>query len=436
MSSEQFLTHFNPGLEIKLVCDASSVGVGAVLLHVFPDGSERPVSFASRVLSKAEKNYSVIHKEALAIYWAVNKFYQYLMGNKFRLCSDHKPLEALFGEHKGIPQMAAGRLQRWALFLSGFTYNFEYVKGQNNGGAVGLSRLPLPYSSARVEMGDYFHFMVEDHVPLDADQIRAELRRDIVLSKVYLYVRDGWPDSVDEEMKPYLARAREISIEKNVLMWGYRVLIPQKFHKLLLTEIHGTHLGMAKMKSIARQYFWWPNLDRDIEQYVRSCNACCSTAKAPEKTSLIKFRETDYAYERVHVDFLGPFHGKTYLIVVDAYSKWPEVFEMGKTDSESTIEKLRECFARFGLPRTIFSDNGRQFTSAEFAKFCKNNGIMHKTSAPYHPSTNGLAENAVGSFKRGITRALKDGRNKTVSLSTLISRYLASYRNVPHSSTG
>ena len=72
MSSEQFLTHFNQGVEIKLVCDASSVGVGAVLLHVFPDGSERPVSFASRVLSKAEKNDSVIHKEALAIYWAVN----------------------------------------------------------------------------------------------------------------------------------------------------------------------------------------------------------------------------------------------------------------------------------------------------------------------------------------------------------------------------
>ena len=110
---------------------------------------------------------------------------------------------------------------------------------------------------------------------------------------------------------------------------------------------------------------------------------------------------------------------------------------MGRTDSESTIEKLRECFARFGLPRTIFSDNGQQFTSAEFAKFCKNNGITHKTSAPYHLSTNGLAENLVsGSFKKNITRALKDGRNKTVSLSTLISRYLASYRNVPHSSTG
>ena len=139
---------------------------------------------------------------------------------------------------------------------------------------------------------------------------------------------------------------------------------------------------MAKIKSRAiRQYFLWPNLDRDIEQYVRSCNACRSTAKASEKTSLIKFREADYVYDTVHVDFLGPFHGKTYFIVVDAYSKWPEVFEMGKTDSESTIQKLRECFVPFGLlPRTIFSDNGRQFTSAEFAKFCKNNGITHNTS--------------------------------------------------------
>jgi len=111
-ASERNLVRFNKDWKLKLVCDASKVRIGAVLLHVLPNGTEKPISFASRVLHEAEKNYSVIHKEALAIYWAVCKFYQYLMGNEFIPCSDHKPLKALFGEHKGILQLAAGRLQR------------------------------------------------------------------------------------------------------------------------------------------------------------------------------------------------------------------------------------------------------------------------------------------------------------------------------------
>ena len=108
--SERVLVHFNPKEKIKLACDASSVGIGAVLMHVFQNSKERPVCYASRTLTKAEKNYSVIHREALAIYWGVQKFYQYLKGVKFILQSDHKPLKALFGEEKGIPQMAAGRI--------------------------------------------------------------------------------------------------------------------------------------------------------------------------------------------------------------------------------------------------------------------------------------------------------------------------------------
>lgn len=154
--SDRNLVHFNKEWKLKLVCDASEVGIGAVLLHILPNGTEKPVAFASRILHEAKKNYSVIHKEALAIYWAANKFYQYLMGNEFILCSDHKPLIALFGEHKGIPQMAAGRLQRWALFLNGFRYKFEHIKGTNNDGVDGLSRLPRTDKVKEVEVEDYF----------------------------------------------------------------------------------------------------------------------------------------------------------------------------------------------------------------------------------------------------------------------------------------
>ena len=420
ITADRNLSHFDPELPLKLVCDASNDGIGAALLHVYQDGSERPIAFASRVLRQAEKNYAAIHKEALAVYWGVCKFYQYLMGREFLLCSDHKPLSALFGEHRGIPTMAAGRLQRWALFLSGFNYKFQYIKGKDNGAANGLSRLPLSTTETAPEEHDYLNFICEDKIPISADDIAKATRVDPELSKVFLYVRDGWPSEGNVNLKPYLQRANKLSIERGVLMWGYRVLIPEKFRKDLLEEMHGAHLGMNKMKAIARQYFWWPNLDANIEEFVRSCDPCGKFAKKPEKARLEKFPQANRPFERIHIDFLGPFNGKVYFVVIDAYSKWPEIFEMTSTDTGRTLEKLREVFSRFGLPETLISDNGTQFQSAEFAEFCKNNGIRHRTSAPYHPATNGQAENMVGTFKNCLKRILEDKKYIGVNKHTLI----------------
>lgn len=123
------------------------------------------------------------------------------------------------------------------------------------------------------------------------------------------------------------------------------------------------------------------------------------------------------------------------LIIIDTYSKWPEAFIIGKTDSQSTITKFRECFSRFGLPRAVVTDNGPQFVSEDFSKFLSNNGIQHLSSPPYHPQTNGIAENAVKNFKMGLTKALKDRNNKHVCFETLMLRYLFQYRNSVHSST-
>lgn len=126
--SETVLIHYNPDLPLRLTCDASNVGLGAVLSHVLEDGSERPVEFASRVLSKAEQNYGVIEKEALSIIYGTKKFYNYLIGRPFELVTDHKPLLAIFGEKRGIPQMSTSRLQRWAFHLSAFNYTNKSCK--------------------------------------------------------------------------------------------------------------------------------------------------------------------------------------------------------------------------------------------------------------------------------------------------------------------
>ena len=84
----------------------------------------------------------------------------------------------------------------------------------------------------------------------------------------------------------------------------------------------------------------------------------------------------------IHVDFAGPLRGKSYLIVVDAHSKWPEVVEMGSTTSAATVSKLRRIFASYGLPEQLVSNNGPQFTSREFAMFLRKNTVKHIRSAP------------------------------------------------------
>ena len=105
-------------------------------------------------------------------------------------------------------------------------------------------------------------------------------------------------------------------------------------------------------------------------------------------------------WQRIHVDFAGPFLGKSFLVVVDAHSKWPEVFEMSSTTALKTIATLRHLFAAYGLLEQLVSNNGPQFTSEEFQIFVKQNGVKHIRCAPYHPSSNGAAERFVQTFKQ------------------------------------
>ena len=136
-------------------------------------------------------------------------------------------------------------------------------------------------------------------------------------------------------------------------------------------------------------------------------------------------------FQRIHIDFAGPFQGAMFLVAVDAHSKWPE-FAMQSTTVSKTVELLRQLFSRFGLPEQVVSDNGPQFTSEEFAIFMKSNGIKHTRSAPYHPSTNGLAERFVQSLKQ----ALKTSHSTGLSLSHRMSNFLLTYRSATHSTTG
>ena len=431
LTSSSVLVHYDPSLPLRVAADASASGLGAVLSHVMPDDTERPVAFASRTLSATEKKYAQVEKEALGLIFAVKKFHSYLYGRRFTLLTDHKPLLAILGPKKAIPALAAARLQRWAILLSAYSYDIAYKSSSNHNNADGLSRLPLPESDCTSSIPSCFNLAQIQALPVSSTSIQRASRTDPILSKVIQYTRKGWPVRVSDAFKPFSTRRNELTVEGNCLLWGTRVVIPKRLQATLLEELHRDHPGVSRMKALARSYLWWPNLDREIESCVKQCEPCQAVKGNPAPAPLHPWIWPTRPWMRVHLDFAGPFYGKMFLISVDAHSKWPEVVEMSNTTAQKTIDELRKLFAAYGLPEQIVTDNGPQFTADEFTHFLKENGVKHIRCSPYHPSSNGAAERFVKTFKQAMKAGHRDGR----SLQHRLANFLLTYRTTPHATT-
>ncbi|KAG7301015.1 hypothetical protein JYU34_015388 [Plutella xylostella] len=433
LASSEVLAHYDEDKPLILTCDASGQGVGGVLTQPGARG-ERPVAYMSRTLSDAEKNYAQIQREALAIIVSLKKFHQYLYGRKFLLRTDHKPLVSIFGSKSGVPPMAASRLQRWAVILSAYSYDIEYVTTKENI-ADGFSRLPLKvkeYPNNQIPEQTYLH-QVQDALLLDASLIKRETARDPILSRVVSFINDGWPQEIEiQSVKPYFNRRNELYVEMGCIMWGHRVVVPESCRKKVLAELHEPHMGIVKTKSIARSYVWWPGVDEGVEATCRACAVCAAESDAPRAHQPSPWPWHGRPWTRLHVDYMGPIFNQLYLVVVDATSKWMEIFAVPSTGATHAIEKLSQLFAQFGLCKQIISDNGPPFSSTEFELFTRSNGIDHIFSAPYHPASNGAAENAVKTLKKVIKKAKLENSNVSMALQ----KFLLHYRNTEHCTTG
>ncbi|KAL2095791.1 hypothetical protein ACEWY4_007939 [Coilia grayii] len=433
LTSEALLVHYDPTLPLVIAADASPFGLGAVLSHKYKDGAERPVCFASRALAPAERKYAQVEKEALAVIFAVKKFHQFVYGHKFTIQTDHKPLLGLLGELKNIQPTASARLQRWALLLMQYQYTLAYKPGALIAHADGLSRLPLPYTAPDPTTPPELVCLMQQlqTAPITSGQLKDWTRRDPLLARVCLYVTRGWPLTCPaSDFLPYFKRRDELTVEDGVLLWGLRVIIPPRGRKVLMEELHEAHPGVSRMKAVARAYMWWPGLDTALEDLVKSCTACQQIRNAPPAAPVCPWEWPGKPWTRLHVDYAGPFLGEMFLVLVDSHSKWLEVFPVKSATSTATVDHLRDVFSAHGLPHTVVSDNASIFTSSEFEGFLKLNGVRHLTSAPYHPSSNGLVERAVQTLKKSLKK-MTGG-----TLRARLARFLAAYRFTPHATTG
>ncbi|XP_058810405.1 uncharacterized protein K02A2.6-like [Phymastichus coffea] len=316
-------------------------------------------------------NRAIIDKEASAIVFGFKRFYGFIYGKEIILRTDHKPLQYIFSPKKGIPLTAAGRLQRAACFLSGFNYKIEYIKSKDNGNCDALSRLPIEDDTDTLYSDlSPIYYIDKGFVTIDCKTIQTETQRDETLKKIMLYVKDGWPNVIPESVKKFKNKKDELSLESGCLFWGIRIIIPEKLRAILLRELHMSHMGMVKIKMLARSYVWWPNIDDNIENLVKSCKICNEMQKNPPKAILTSWPWPEKAWSRIHLDFLGPFLGHIFLVVIDAHSKWPEIINFkNNTKTYRVIEECKNLFARFRFPLRVVSDNGPQFRSSEFHDF-------------------------------------------------------------------
>lgn len=448
LCNSSMLTYFDSSLPLRMTTDASGRGVGAVISHIV-NGKERPIAFASKKLTTAESFYSQIEREALGIIFGIKKFHTYLFGRHFELVCDNKPLTLIFGEKKAIPPMAAARLQRWSILLSAYNYRLTHKHGKTIGNADFLSRCPvddaepveMPYNAfSSVKHLDNVLLNVDSEArePLTATDIAEETQKNETLKQVFNFVRHGWPANIeDERLKPYERKRDELTTDSDCILWGSRVIIPELLQGRVTQLLHGGHPGIVKMKMLARTFVWWPKIDDHLEFCVKNCEPCQQSRHATNRAPLHHWPVPSRRWQRVHIDFAQDTTQKgqqrNMLLVVDAYSKWMEVFQMGVTTTEKTIEKLRTLFSAYGLPEEIVSDNGVQFTSFEFAEFVRKNKIRHTLTPPYHAQSNGAVERCVQSTKQSLLKQLFEQHG--TSLQHKLDNFLFHYRNTPHATT-
>ena len=404
LSSAEVLAHYDPTLPCVIAADACQDGLGAVLLQTDVHGNRRPIAYASRSLTDTEKRYAVIEKEALAATWACEKFSDYVLGLKFTLETDHRPLVPLLSTTE-LSKMPA-RVLRFRLRLMRYSPEVKYVQGVYQNTADALSRAPVGKPTTEddifVEEAEAFKDLVIQHLPATdrrLEELRQAQMNDAVCTQVRSWVKDGWPPVMPNLplIKPYWDKAPHFTMNDDLLMFDDRLVIPQTLQLEILEKIHTGHLGITKCKGRAQGSVWWPSITSQVEAMCRRCPTCILHQDQATEP-LIALSPPEEIWERVGTD-LFEWKSKHYLLVVDYGSRRLDFKELGSTTSQAVIRSLSEVFATHGLPKVLISDNGPQYASQEFLEFSKDWGFTHITSSPRYPKANGEAERAVRTAK-------------------------------------
>ena len=433
ITSAPVLAYFDNSKETVLSVDASSTGLGAVIMQ-----EGKPVAFSSKTLTPPEKMYANIERELLAIVWGAQKFHTYVYGRRVIVETDHKPLESIF--RKPLNE-APPRLQRMLLKLTKYDLVVRYVPGKQQVISDCLSRAPLSETEPFSEPEDVIGVNLVEELGLESSTLKRfknSSSADETSRVVMEYVLKGWPsekEQVDELAREYWNFREELNVEDGMLFTSNRIVVPRPLIAKVLDEIHEAHMGESKSLSFAKDYVFWPSMTTQVKDKVISCAVCNAFRNRQQRETLHPHDIPGLLWQVVGTD-LFEYGGQTYLLVTDFYSKCFEIELLRQNTAICVINNLKKILARSGIPEKVASDNGPQYSNTrnlfsnnhEFKKFAEEWGFSHTTSSPEYPQSNGAAERAVQTAKRILKKAAAENKDPFEGL--------LKYRNTPFEDIG
>lgn len=369
-----------------MAVDASDFAVGAVLNQIVGN-QVQPLAFFSKRMSATETRYSTYDRELLAAYLAVKHFRFSIEGRRCHILTDHKPLVFAFRQKL---EKASPRQLRHLDFIGQLTTDIRFISGQENTTADMLSRIQS------IETIDFVKLAHDQRSDAELQSFLSSSTSSLKL--VECQIPDA-PcklicDSTTGIFRPFVTRA---------------------FREIVMRALHNqAHLGTAASDKMISARFVWPGMHKQIAEFVRSCVACqASKTHRHTRSPVSTYIPPDCRFQHINVDIVGPFspqHGFKYcLTIIDRFTRWPEAIPIMDITAVSVARALVSGWiARFGTPKVITTDQGRQFESALLQELFKLIGTRHITTSPYHPQANGIIERWHRTLKASILALDKD----------------------------
>ena len=392
------LNHFDPSWNTRLVTDASRLhGLGFVLMQ-YKDDRTKVIQCTSRSLSPAEKNYSTLELELMAIVWAIPKCDFFLKGiENFEVVTDHRPLVGIFA--KNLPQIDNMRITRLREKISDRPLEIKWMAGKDNVIADALSRAPASTTTGSTSM------------PINACVIAPQanvtkildcIKTDTAYKEVVSAFQQGrrltdLPEDHPARCLKQVWGQLSLSDYGILIVDGTKLYMPAgEPRSRVLHQLHEGHCGYGKTLQTARELYYWPSMKYDIRAMIDRCEACqllrpSKPLEPPITTS------ASFPMEQISIDL---FHvkGKTFMVTADRYSGYIWIDLMRDMGTKTVTDNLDKITRIFGVPIRCRTDGGPQFRKP-FDDYCLKRGIIHGTSSPYNPRSNGQAEAALKTAK-------------------------------------